>query len=871
MGAGLSWLAEEEDPWFNPQLRNKHYNEFGDAYRDDVYVALAEQWNINTDNRPYLAYVRQLSQQGWIHLRLLADFMQIGTHPQRWKDLNPERSSGEKRKQAEKDRKRRAEKTEVTILDYCAEKVRKTGPIQSAAELREELDRCITGDDIRFRLYVVEDLSRDVIEVLGQKLKIEPDVFRSHIVDYAWYNVLDRWRDPPYVGAAGRPKNWTQLRYVTARYFETRDKFKEAGSEAQQFNILRRPDDDHSNKAWWDEPGAVVGLTRSRATFWLQKEQSGSEPRVGVLFLDPTVKVGLPLWRGRRILHQTPQFEPKLPPQSESQKDGLKQRDPYNNNSFYEDFIYWAQQLTVFPASPKEHVSSAHVPMQALLHLICSEWLTMSDYIKTRLNQVDLEIVNPRQFVAPGHHVSDQKLHMWRRFIPLYREMVSEILERVFHFPCYRETSRAPVMNGADLENHTIQQLAAGNNVTTSIPDTSTTNSCPRASQPTTCPDGDQSVKASALGSIGSYEDDFRLVLRNLEEYQSRINHVTSVITAVMSIADSRRALEDNYNIGRLTWLATFFIPFSLIAGAFSMTDDISTISNHTVRLYFAVSVPLAFVTAVVAFVISRPKIKSQKRFLICMAGQDMSFALAFCFTCNLCFVYIVNHGIANNLLEEAFHFSRELFALPQETKMLAPHPPGPNVHRGYSWPGLEKVTQDIIEEGDEATEAENRKIADVKESYEIGSEDFELQPNVWLPEEVLPGFRSFMTQFYWTCFETAKELLRALALGVGLEDENYFLNYHSGENNQLRLLHYPPVEAEKLSSNVVARMPAHSDWGSITMLFQDETGGLQVEDPKNPGSFLDATPMKNALIMNVGDLLMRWSNGARLSPTGFL
>lgn len=49
-------------------------------------------------------------------------------------------------------------------------------------------------------------------------------------------------------------------------------------------------------------------------------------------------------------------------------------------------------------------------------------------------------------------------------------------------------------------------------------------------------------------------------------------------------------------------------------------------------------------------------------------------------------------------------------------------------------------------------------------------------------------------------------------------------------------------------------------------MLFQDDAGGLQVENPKNPGSFIDATPMKNALVMNVGDLLMRWSNGASFS-----
>ncbi|KAI0842569.1 thymine dioxygenase [Hypoxylon sp. FL0890] len=224
-------------------------------------------------------------------------------------------------------------------------------------------------------------------------------------------------------------------------------------------------------------------------------------------------------------------------------------------------------------------------------------------------------------------------------------------------------------------------------------------------------------------------------------------------------------------------------------------------------------------------------------------------------------FVYIVNHGVPSTLLEEAFGWSKKLFALPKETKMLAPHPPGPSVHRGYSWPGLEKVSQDIIKDGDEAKEAENRKISDYKESYEIGSEDLDLQPNVWLPEYVLPGFRDFMMEFYWTCFGAAKELLRALAIGIGLEDEDFFLRFHSGENNQLRLLHYPPVEAEKLSSNAVARMPAHSDWGTITMLFQDDCGGLQVEHPNEQGHFIDATPIKNALVMNVGDLLMRWSN----------
>ncbi|KAK6200682.1 hypothetical protein LQW54_009643 [Pestalotiopsis sp. IQ-011] len=226
-------------------------------------------------------------------------------------------------------------------------------------------------------------------------------------------------------------------------------------------------------------------------------------------------------------------------------------------------------------------------------------------------------------------------------------------------------------------------------------------------------------------------------------------------------------------------------------------------------------------------------------------------------------FVYIINHGVQDELLDEAFGWSKKLFDLPEEEKMLAPHPPGPNVHRGYSWPGLEKVSQYIHKEDQDsdAEDEELRKVQDCKESYEIGSEDNPEQPNVWLPEETLPGFRSFMAAFYGHCYDTAKEILRAVALGIGLEDEDYLLRFHSGVNNQLRLLHYPPVETEKLSSNALARMPAHSDWGSVTMLFQDDCGGLQVEDPSVPGTFVDATPLRRALVMNVGDLLMRWSN----------
>lgn len=118
------------------------------------------------------------------------------------------------------------------------------------------------------------------------------------------------------------------------------------------------------------------------------------------------------------------------------------------------------------------------------------------------------------------------------------------------------------------------------------------------------------------------------------------------------------------------------------------------------------------------------------------------------------------------------------------------------------------------------------------------------------------------MTDFYWECSKTSREVLKAIGTGMGLQDPEFLLRFHSGHNNQLRLLHYPPIPASELEKESSARMPAHSDWGSITMLFQDDCGGLEVENQHVPGEFIKALPLKNAIIMNIGDLLMRWSNG---------
>lgn len=100
---------------------------------------------------------------------------------------------------------------------------------------------------------------------------------------------------------------------------------------------------------------------------------------------------------------------------------------------------------------------------------------------------------------------------------------------------------------------------------------------------------------------------------------------------------------------------------------------------------------------------------------------------------------------------------------------------------------------------------------------------------------------------------------MRAIALGLGLE-ETFFDPFISDADNNLRLLHYPPTAASVFKSNAgQVRAGKHSDYGTVTLLFQDMRGGLQVRSPQ--GSWVDATPSEGTIVVNAGDLLARWSN----------
>ncbi|KAL4067582.1 flavonol synthase/flavanone 3-hydroxylase [Scleroderma citrinum] len=222
-------------------------------------------------------------------------------------------------------------------------------------------------------------------------------------------------------------------------------------------------------------------------------------------------------------------------------------------------------------------------------------------------------------------------------------------------------------------------------------------------------------------------------------------------------------------------------------------------------------------------------------------------------------FAYLINIGIPQSQVDDIFTWSRKFFTLPPAIKQLAPHPKEAWKHRGFSGIGVEQISHDVFDPDELALI--RKQAPDFKESFDIGRADSPHVENVWLPEEQLPGFREAALSFFCTCrsFQVNK-LMKALGLGLGL-GADFLENYHRDGDNHLRLLYYPAAPAETFFRGEKGRAKAHTDFATATILFQDEESGLEVESPHGSGQFIPVPPIRGAVVFNVGDLLMRWSN----------
>ncbi len=216
-------------------------------------------------------------------------------------------------------------------------------------------------------------------------------------------------------------------------------------------------------------------------------------------------------------------------------------------------------------------------------------------------------------------------------------------------------------------------------------------------------------------------------------------------------------------------------------------------------------------------------------------------------------FGYIINHGIDSALRRAVFDASARFHALPLADKMAVELNP---LHRGYI---PINTSTDV-----------NSKLANIKKPNQSASfmmmredaiadpEIFLSGPNQW-PE--LANFRAALEAYNAAMTDLGKRLMRVALHSVGVDPEPAMMIFET-PTTWLRLLHYPPVP-QQAASDLFGSAP-HCDFGCLTLLAQDDVGGLQVQTPA--GNWVDAPIIPDSFIVNVGDMLHRLSNGKLLS-----
>lgn len=213
-------------------------------------------------------------------------------------------------------------------------------------------------------------------------------------------------------------------------------------------------------------------------------------------------------------------------------------------------------------------------------------------------------------------------------------------------------------------------------------------------------------------------------------------------------------------------------------------------------------------------------------------------------------FFYVANHGVKEEIVEEHWLQNKAFFSLPLKDKLIIL---ADSSNRGYT-PMAE-----------ETLDPEHQSQGDTKEGLYFGrdlaadSEEAKLPlhgPNQWPPEGLLPGYKAAMQAYMDAIRGLADRLLPLIAIALQLPTD-FFDMYFDKPMASLRPLHYSAQVS--LPDEGVYGAGAHTDYGVLTVLATDNNPGLQIY---TEGKWAHVKPVPGTFVINLGDMLERWTNG---------
>ncbi|CAN8099647.1 unnamed protein product [Discula destructiva] len=211
-------------------------------------------------------------------------------------------------------------------------------------------------------------------------------------------------------------------------------------------------------------------------------------------------------------------------------------------------------------------------------------------------------------------------------------------------------------------------------------------------------------------------------------------------------------------------------------------------------------------------------------------------------------FFQVTGHGVSPNLRSRVFQAVERFFALPDETKGAL------HRERSAAMRGYEAVGDQELEPG----------VKDRKEGFTFGSEyDGEAKflhgKNQWPADDECPGFRSVMMEYFEAVRGLSVVVFRLMALGLGLEAGRFDDFVGSNDSVAICRAHRYPHTTPEMAAKTRG-IGAHTDFGALTLLLQDEIGGLEVFHRQSQ-TWHPVQPVPDAFVVNIGDMMERWTN----------